>query len=234
MFGRCRIEGLPELLEFLGREEPFVLGLHFVPAHVSARVGVGRAQFPHFGQVEHLDQHLDCSVCHRRLLAQLVLKRQDVLAFHLRHLEFPQGGHDVLGEHDAVVGHGRRLAMHRDVFALVALGKLHHRGLGLGGGGRNWRLSGLDAGDDASGFLAGLVGRDVAVSSHGHALGPSGATGLDDVDLGARGIDTETEPGKLPIPEDGVLVIDRETVDDPFRERAILACGHRLVQYRFG
>jgi len=28
---------------------------------------------------------------------------------------------------------------------------------------------------------------------------------------------------------DGVLVIDRETVDDPFGERAISVCGHRLV-----
>ena len=39
---------------------------------------------------------------------------------------------------------------------------------------------------------------------------------------------------QTPVPEDGVLVIDRETVDDPFGERAILASGHRLVQHPFG
>ena len=71
-------------------------------------------------------------------------------------------------------------------------------------------------------------------SSHGDALGPPAATRLHDVDHGAGGVDTSTESGKLPIPEDGVLLIDRETVDEPLGERAILACGHRLVQYPFG
>ena len=67
------------------------------------------------------------------------------------------------------------------------------------------------------------------MSSHGRALGASGATSLHDVDLGTGRVDAQAETGKLPIPEDGVLVIDRETVDDPFGERAILVCGHRLV-----
>ena len=46
------------------------------------------------------------------------------------------------------------------------------------------------------------------MSSHGDALGASGATCLDDIDLRIRGLDVETESKKLPIPEDGVLVID--------------------------
>ena len=72
-------------------------------------------------------------------------------------LDLPQRRHDVLGEHDAVVGYGRRSATHRDVLALVALGELGHRWVGLRCD-RNGLFSGLDAGNDASGFLAGLIG----------------------------------------------------------------------------
>ena len=67
------------------------------------------------------------------------------------------------------------------------------------------------------------------MSSHGDPLRPAGATRLDDVDLGARGVDAQTESGKLQVAENGVLVIDRETVDDPFGEGAIWARVHRFV-----
>ena len=156
-FGRRGVEGAPEPVELLRGEEPLVLGLHLVPAHESAGILPGRAQLPRLGQVEHLDEHVERPVCHRGLLAQLVLKRQDVLALDLRDLDLSQRRHDVLSEHDAVVGYGRRPAAHRHVLALIALGELNHRRVGLRCE-RNGRLSGLDAGDDAGGFLAGLVG----------------------------------------------------------------------------
>ena len=50
--------------------------------------------------------------------------------------------------------------------------------------------------------------------------------------LYSGGVDAQTKAGKLPVPEHRVLVIDRETVDDTFGERAILACGHILVLAR--
>ena len=155
--GRRGVEGEPQPVELLRSEEPLVLRLHLVPAHESAGILAGRTLLPRLRQVEHLDQHLERPVRHRRLLAQLVLKRQDVLALDLRDLELSQRRHDVLGEHDAVVGYGRRPATHRHVLALIALGELNHRRVGLRCE-RNGRLSGFDAGDDASGFLAGLVG----------------------------------------------------------------------------
>ena len=61
------------------------------------------------------------------------------------------------------------------------------------------------------------------MSSHCDALRAPAATRLHHVDLGTGRVDAKAESGKLAIPEDGVLVIDRETVDDPFGERAITA-----------
>lgn len=99
-------------------------------------------------------------------------------------LSSPQRWHDVLGEHGAIAGYGRWPAAHRDMFTLIALGELGHRRSSPPCD-RNGCLSVLDAGSYASGFLAGLVRRDIPVSSHGDALRRTDATSLDDVDLGA-------------------------------------------------
>ena len=134
-----------------------MLRLYLVPANESAGVLPGRAQLPHLGQVEHLDEHVEGPVRHRGLLTQFVLERQDVLALDLGDFELSESRHDMLGEHDAVVGDGRRPAAHRNVLAPVALGKFGHCGVGLRCD-RDGLCSGLDAGNDASGFLTGLVG----------------------------------------------------------------------------
>ena len=156
-FGRCGVKGASEPAELVWGEEPLVLRLNLVPTHESTGILPRWTQLPHLGQVEHLDEHVERPIRHRGLLAQLVVERQNVLALDLGNLELSESRHDVLGEHDAVVGRGRRPAAHRDVLALVALGKVGHRGVGLRCG-RDGLFSGLDAGNDASGFLAGLVG----------------------------------------------------------------------------
>ena len=96
--------------------------------------------------------------------------------------------------------------------------------------GRDRRLAGLDAGDDVGGILAGLVGGEgVAVLAEGHALRAVEGAGLDDEDLLAGGVDPDAEPEQVAVPEDGVLAIDGETVDDALGEGVILALRHDVV-----
>jgi len=39
-------------------------------------------------------------------------------------------------------------------------------------------------------------------------------------------MDPDAESGKVTVPEHGVLVIDRQTVDNAFREAKVLGFGH--------
>ena len=116
---------------------------------------------------------------------QPVVETQDVLVFHVRDEAVSERGHNVLAQHEPVMRHRRRLAMHLDVFALIAL-----REVGDGGDGRRLRrdrrLALFDSGNDRSGVLAGRVGREFGIPAERYALRPAERAGLDDEDLLAR------------------------------------------------
>ena len=76
----------------------------------------------------------------------------------------------------------------------------------------------MHAGEDERGTAAGLVGADDPVAADGDALGPCGAPGLHDIDLGARGIDADAEAGERAVPDHRVPA-RREGVHDALRDR---------------
>ena len=151
--------------------------------------------------------------------------------FHVRDEAVTEGGHDVLAQHEPVMLHRRRLAVHLDVLALIPFGEV-----GDGGHGRRLRrdrrLALLDSGDDRSGVLAGRVGSELGISAKRYALRPAERPGLDDKDLLTRGVDSDAEPGKIVIPEDCILVIDGQAVQDAFGESAVLSLRHGAVLLR--
>ena len=108
---------------------------------------------------------------------------------------------------------------------------------------RNRRLALLDTGDDRSGVLAGCLRGERGIPAQRYALRPAERPGLDDEDLLAGGIDSDAETGKIAVPEDGILAIDGQAVQDAFGESAVLSlapwCGAparriRRVSIRFG
>ena len=117
--------------------------------------------------------------------------------------------------------------MHRDVFALVAFGEVGDGRVGRRLG-SNGRLPVLDARDDVGGLPAGVVDGEagVAMGAEADALRAAEGAGLDDEDLLAGGVHSDTEAGKFVVPEDGVLAVDRETVHGALGEGAVLAFGH--------
>ena len=200
--GRRRPQHFPEPVQLLASQEPFVL-LHLEAGYAPAGIASGGTPTPGIRQVEHLDQDVGGPIRHRGHVMQPVVETQDVLVFHVRDEAVTEGGHDMLAQHEPVVLHRRRLAVHLDVFALIAFGEV-----GDGGHGRRlrWdrRLALLDSGDDRSGVLAGRVGSEFGIPAEPYALRPPERPGLDDEDLLARGVDSDTEPGKIVIPEDGM------------------------------
>ena len=140
-------------MEFFASQEPLVL-LDLETGYAPAGVASGGTPSPAIRQIEHLDQDVGGPVRHRGHVMQPVVEAQDVLVFHVRDQPIPEGGHDVLAQHEPVVRHRRWLAVHLDVFALIAL-----REVGNGGDGRRLgryrRLALLDSGNDRSGVLAG-------------------------------------------------------------------------------
>ena len=155
------------------------------------------------------------------------------LCFHVRDEPLPEGGHDVLAQHEPVVRHRRRLAVHLDVFALIALREV---GNGRDGRrlGRNRRLALLDSGDDRGGVLAGRLRGERGIPAERHALRLAECAGLDDEDLLAGGVDSDPEPGKIAVPEDGILAIDGQAVQDAFGESAELGLRHGAVLLQGG
>ena len=120
--------------------------------------------------------------------------------FHVRDEPLPEGRHDVLAQHEPVVRHRCRLAVHLDVFPLIALREVGN-GRNRRRRRRNRRLALLDSGDDRSGVLAGCLGSELGISAERYALRPAERTGLDDEDLLGRGIDSDAETGKIEVPK---------------------------------
>ena len=137
--------------------------------------------------------------------------------------------HDVLAQHQPVVGYGCRLAVHRHVFALIAFREVAHGRLGrqLHWLRRHRRLACLDARDDPFRVLAGMVDEVFrTVPTQRHALRAPEGICLDDEHLGARGIDADAEPREVAVPEHRVLAIDREAVHHALVEGAVLTLCH--------
>ena len=214
---------LAEPVEFLAGKESLVL-LDPEAGHASARVGSGGTPAPCVGEVEHLDQDVGRPVGHGGHVVQAVVKGEDVLVFDVGDEALAEGRHDMLAKHEPVVGDGQRFAVHRDILALVALGEVGDGRVGSRFG-RNGRLSDLDACDDCGGLLAGVIGGEVGVAmlAEADALRAAEGTGLDDEDLLAGWVDADAEAGKVAVPEDGVLAVDREAVHGTLGEGAVLA-----------
>ena len=134
---------------------------------------------------------------------------------------------DVVPQRSPVDPRGVGVAVHRDVRLHVPLRQAGHgrHGLGLR---RRRILALLDAVDDVGRSPARLVGGELAVPAQGDAPGSVRSPALHDVDLAARGIDPHTEPGQVPVPEDGVSALGRERVDGAFGDRQVGLSGHRL------
>ena len=142
----------------------------------------------------------------------------------MRRLSEPR--HDVLAQHQAVVGYGCRLAVHRHVLALIAFRKVAHGRLGRRLR-RHRRLACLDARDDPFRVLAGMVDEVLrAVPTQRHALRAPEGICLDDEHLGAGRIDANAEPREVAVPEHRVLAIDREAVHHALAEGAELTLCH--------
>ena len=151
-----------------------------------------------------------------------VVKGEDVLVFDVRDEALAEGRHDVLAEHQPAMVDGQVLAVHRDILALVALGEIGDGRVGRRLR-RNGRLSGLDARDDVGGLLTGVVDGEVGVAmlAEADALRAAEGARLDKEDLLARGIYSNAEAGKVTVPEDGVLAVDRETIHGAFGEPGV-------------
>ena len=232
--GGSRPERLAEPEELLAGEEPLVL-LDPEAGHAPARVAAGWPPAPRIRQIEHLDQDVGRPVGDGRHAVQAVVEGEDVLVLDICDEALAEGRHDMLAQHEPVVVDGQGLAVHRDILALVALGEGGDGRVGRGFG-RNRRLPGLDARDDVGGLLAGVVDGEagVAMPTEADALGAAEGTRLDDEDLLARGIYSNPEAGKVVIPEDGVLAVDREAVHGTLGEGAELAFGHGAAVLRGG
>ena len=224
-------ERLAEPEELLAGEEPLVL-LDPEAGHAPARVAAGGTPAPCVRQVEHFHQNVGRAVGDGWHVVQAVVEGEDVLVLDVRDEALSEGRHDMLAQHEPVMGDRQGLAVHRDILALVALGD-SRVGHGLG---RNGRLPGLDARNDVGGVLAGVADGEVGVAmpAEADALGAAEGARLDDEDLLARGLDSNPEPWKVVIPEDGVLAVDREAVHGALGESAVLAFGHRVSILRGG
>ena len=118
-----------------------------------------------------------------------------------------QRGQDVVLDQGAVRRGGVGLAARPGVLAHEALGKPRHGGRGLGRC-SDKILATLDAVDDAGRLLPRLLTRHLSVAAERHALRAPRPSRLDHVDLPARGVYPHPEAGKVPVPEDGVVLLD--------------------------
>ena len=121
MLGGRGPERLAEPVELFPGQEALVH--HDLEAgHAPARVASGGMSAPCVGEIEHLHQDVDRPVGHGGHVMEFGMEGQDVLVFDVRDEALCEGRHDVLAKHESVVGDGQRLAVHHDMFALVALG----------------------------------------------------------------------------------------------------------------
>ena len=74
----------------------------------------------------------------------------------------------------------------------------------------------------------------VAMGAEADAPGAAEGAGLDDENLLAGGVHSNSEAEEVAVPEDGVLAVDRETVHGAFGESAVLAFGHGEAVLRGG
>ena len=97
---------------------------------------------------------------------------------------------------------------------------------GLGGAATVLAL--LDAVYDGNRLFARLIGGELAVPAEGNALRSSRAAALHDIDLAPGRVHPDPEAGQFAIPEDGILTLDGQPVDDPFGECEFGSSRHRI------
>ena len=213
--------------------EPAVLGVRQEPltrprpvlAHRPARVRPGLAQAPLHSQGQHLADDLEHRVRRMRLAAHRMVQFRHLHAPDRADRHLPQRRQDVVVERPPVDPGGRCRAARRHPIAHVAFRQVGHGRLGRRRG-RQRVLAPLDAVDGNYRAAARLLGGNLAMATQGRAPRPAGTPALDDILLQARRIDPDAEARQVPVPEDGVPVLDRQRVDGTLGDDPFLAFRH--------
>ena len=116
-----------------------------------------------------------------------------------------------------VEGHLVGLGRYRPAPDTEMDGQTAGRQIGDRGLGRRLRrqriVAALDAVDDLCRLTSPVFDRDGGIGSEGDSLQAGRAPGLDHIDLAPCSMDPDSEAGEVPVPEDGILVGDRQPVD---------------------
>ena len=91
-------------------------------------------------------------------------------------------------------------------------------------------LAPLDAVDDLCRLAPALLDRLALARAQGHALEAGRSPRLDDIGLAAGGVDPHTEAGQVAVPEDGILAVDRQSVDDALAQSECASPRHSLAR----
>ena len=123
-----------------------------------------------------------------------------------------QGRHDVLVQHQPVMGNRHRVTVHLDILAEIAPGEIGDGRVGRWLRRNRRGLSLPNPGDRLGGGLADTFDGDAGVAMNGETETPGTAEGasLDDESLLAGEVDADAKTGKIAVPEDGVLAVDGE------------------------
>ena len=195
-------QGRADVPILLGGQEPFP-GLLAVVAHRLAGIAAPGHQVPGLGQLEHLRQHRDDMVGHRRGVAEAVMERDDILRVDVLHRHGSECRNDVPVDGGPVELLGLGFAMDLHIGSHAAGREIGDGGIGLGLR-RDRVQAALDAVDDGGRFATPHVDRHPGAGPEGHPLEAGGTPGLDDVDLAAVGLDADAEAGEVSVPVDGV------------------------------
>ena len=105
---RGRPQRLAEPEQLLAGQESLVL-LDPEAGHAPGRVAARGAPAPRVRQVEHLHQNVGRPVGDGRHVVQAVVEGEDVLVFDVRDAKLAEGRHDMLAQHEAVMGNRQGL-----------------------------------------------------------------------------------------------------------------------------
>ena len=122
-----------------------------------------------------------------------------VIAPNIRDRFFAQRRHDLTSHQTPVHDRRFRFQVYRHINPHEPFGEFRHGDRCYGS--LHGRFAALDAVDRRGRALSGLIRRQLTVASEANAFKTRRSAGLHEIDLAARGVDTNPEPGQVPIPE---------------------------------
>ena len=223
-FGFRSLERRADAPVLLGRQEPLA-GLLAVVVDRLAGIAAAGHKLPVHGEREHLREHRDDVIGHRRRVAHAVMELDDMTGPDVLHRHRSECRDDVPVDGGAVELLRLRLAVDLHIGAHGARREIGDGGVGLGL--RRERVeAALDTVDDLGRLAAPLVDRLPGDGSEGDALQAGGSAGLDDVDLAAVALDAHAEARKVAVPVDGVPAGGRQGGDAAGDEAEGASLGH--------